>query len=345
MTGRQGFALVVALLMTMALAMVGVGMLTIAAHEAELSSAMLQRSRARRGAEAAVRAAVAGWSTRMNGELAVGEVAPAGGVKPDVGSARVRRLAVDLFLLESTVRSSASAVSASATAAALVRTLDHGAAANGFRAAASGESAARVKHGVISGADACGGDAVTGIAAPNIVIDPHAAVAGAPAVELVALHALEPPEIWTPPLIERLASITLQGGTASPVPSSDSNGCVPGSMNWGAITPLGPCHALLPLVYSLGDLVVRDGEGRGFLVVEGDLHLERFRFHGLLLVRGTLTIGSGSAIRGAVRADTLEMLDGTIAYDACAVGDALTADGLDGPFRLGDRWWVPTFGP
>jgi hypothetical protein len=86
------------------------------------------------------------------------------------------------------------------------------------------------------------------------------------------------------------------------------------------------------------------GEGRGFVVADGDLHLD-----GVHLPRvssssaGTCPWARGPAIRGAVRARHVEVLDGSIAYDSCAVRAAVSAGGLDRAFRPGDRWWLPAF--
>jgi hypothetical protein len=343
-TTRPGFALLVSLLMTMALAAIGAGMLAVAVREAEVATAMAERSRTRAAAEAAVRAALAGWSTRRHADLVVGDVATVAGGDAQHEVVRVRRLDATLYLLEATAEHPSRPVPARATAAVLVRTLDQRALAGEYRAAVAAASAAHVRGGAVSGSDACGHvDPVVGVIAPQVATEPTAVVAGEPAIVIAEPSPAMSAELLDPPFVHHLASITVDGGKMAPRPSSDAGRCGADGLNWGAVSPLSPCHGLLPLIHSTGDLALRDGEARAMIVVDGDLHLERFRLHGVLLVRGRLTVGPGSVIRGAVRADTFDMLDGSLGYDACAVADAVTAGGLDAPFRPGQRWWIPTF--
>lgn len=344
MRPRPGFALLVSMLMTMALAAIGAGMLAVAVRETEIAAAMTNRARARTAAEAGVRAALADWSTRARRDMAVGELAVALAPAPDNPVLRVRRVDRSLFLLEAVATPLGTTSSATATAAVLVRTLDPDSLAAGFPAAVTADTDVRVRRGQVSGADACGRhDPVTGVTAPRVVVEPGSVVAGAPAI---ADGGLTPPgasDVFAAPLIGRLASWTIPGGHAEPRPRTDAGGCAPDPLNWGAIAPAATCHGLLPLVHSTDDLVIRDGEGRGAVVVDGDLHVDNVRFHGVLLVRGRLTVGPGAVLRGAVRAATVDILDGSIRYDSCAVADALTAGGLDGPFRPAERWWIPAF--
>jgi hypothetical protein len=341
---RSGFALVVALLLTVTFAAIGAGMLAVAAREAEVSSAMAERSRARAVAESAVRLAFAGWSTRQYRELAVGEEVAWQGDSADDPVLRVRRLDAALFLVAAVASVPGRAAPATATAAVLVRTLDTEALAAGFLAAVMAESEARVRAGGVAGGDACGGGApVAGIMAPLVVAESGATVAGVPAIAIDQPPPLPSPEVFAPLLLDRMATVQVGGGNASPRPRTEDGACVPDSLNWGAVSPLSPCNGLLPLVRSDADLELRNGEGRGMIVVDGDLELEGFRFHGILLVRGRLTVGPGSVIRGGVRADVFDMLDGSISYDACALADAVTAGGLDGAFRPGERWWLPVW--
>jgi hypothetical protein len=177
--------------------------------------------------------------------------------------------------------------------------------------------------------------------APTVDIGSGAAVAGDPAVAEDAPPALTP---WlAPPMVSRLATIVLEGGVVTPGPMAEAGQCLQHPSSWGALSPAHPCHDQLPLIQSLTDLEVRGGEGRGLLVVDGDAHLQDVHFDGAVLVRGHLVIGAGTVVRGAVRAGTVEVLGGFVRFDACALTTALSAGGLDGAFRPGDRFWIPAF--
>jgi hypothetical protein len=344
MMSRPGFALLISLLMVMALAAVGAAMLAMATHEAEVAAAMTERSRARASAEAATRAALVGWSTRRHRTLSRGDAVVVEGSGGADTTVVVRRVDATLFLVEAAVRIPRHPFPAAVRAIALVRTLDTEPISAGFRAAVMVESEAVIHRGQVSGGDACGRQpAVAGVMAPTVVVDSEAVVSGAPGIAIEELPALPSAELFVSPFVEHLATITLPGGSVSPRPEAGAGGCVPDSLNWGAVAVASPCHDHLPLIRSSADLEVRGGEGRGLLVVDGDLVLDGFLFHGILLVRGRVTVGQGTAIRGAVRAGGLTLLDGSLAYDACGLEDASTSGGLDGPFRPGERWWLPAF--
>jgi hypothetical protein len=319
-------------------------MLVLAAREAEVATAMTARSVGRAAAEAAARAALAGWSTRRHQELLIGEAkameAPAGGDAVVL----VRRLDSTLFLLEATAPISRQPAPAVARAAAIIRTVETGPIAAGFPAVIMAESEALIQRGQVSGGDACGGlEPAIGVMAPRVVVEPGALVSGGPDTAIAELTSSGSAELFAPPFVDRLATITVQSASVSPRPATDGEECLLDSINWGALSPDSPCYDHLPLVRADADLEVRGGEGRGLLVVDGDLDLVGFRFHGILHVRGRLTIGQGSVIRGALRAGAVTLLDGSVRYDACAVAAAALSGGLDGPFRLSERWWLPAF--
>ncbi|NIP81803.1 MAG: hypothetical protein GWM90_22325 [Gemmatimonadetes bacterium] len=104
-----------------------------------------------------------------------------------------------------------------------------------------------------------------------------------------------------------------------------------------------PCFDLLPLVLAEGDLGVFGGEGRGALVVQGDLRLDGIRFEGVVVATGRTTIGPGASVQGAVRAPVVSLDGGSVRYDRCAVNAAMLAGGLDRAFRPDARMWVPVF--
>jgi hypothetical protein len=135
----------------------------------------------------------------------------------------------------------------------------------------------------------------------------------------------------------------LEEGTVSPRPWFGPEACQDHPLNWGAVSPASACYHRLPLVRVTGDLHVAGGEAHGLLLVHGDAHIQGVELHGIIIADGHLTIGSGTAIHGAVRARSVEVAAGAITFDACAVARAVSAGGLDRPFRPGPRQWIPTF--
>jgi hypothetical protein len=340
MRPRPGFALLVTLLMTLALAAIGVGMLTVAAKEAEVAAALVRGARSRAAAETAVRAAVAAWSTRSVAHLGPGEtaaLATVAGSGLGVAAVQVTRVDGDLFLVEAVAHGSA-------RAAVAVRTLDPGLLTADFRAAVQADSGALLRGGMVSGFDVCGqAEAVAGVVSPQLTVDIAAAALGEPPAEAVEPAPMASAHLLAPPLRDALADVFMNGGTVSPRPEASSGQCLPDPLNWGSVSGTSPCHDLLPMVAVPGNLAVQGGEGRGLVVADGDLHLDGFTFQGVLVVGGHLSVGPGTSIRGAVRARHVEVLDGSIAYDSCAILAAASAGGLDRAFRPGHRWWLPAF--
>jgi hypothetical protein len=322
-TCRPGFALVVSLLLVVVLAALGAAMLALGARETEIAAAMARRAEARIAAESAARLVLATWSTRRYSELPVGDsiavalapdpTAPPAGVPGADVSARVFRLAANLFLVEGEARSGVQGAPAISRAGLLVRTFDADALAGAFPAAASAQDSVIVHDGEIFGP----------------VVD-HA-------------PGFPDPDLFGDSLVIDLASITVAGGTASPRPWYGPDGCQDHPFNWGATSPASACYERLPFVRATGDLQVAGGEGRGLLLVHGDLHLRGLEFHGLIIIHGRLTMDDGTVIQGAIHARTIELGGGTITYDVSALRHALSAGGLNAPLRPGPRHWIPLF--
>ncbi len=341
MTNRPGFALLVSLLLTLALAVLGAAMLVLAERENELATAWTIRTRARAAAETGARAALAAWSTRRYSHLAPGETLRLEGYPDDRVSVAIRRLDSSMFLLAVTASQPLGTRTAAARAAVVVATLDASRHVDAFPAAAMAGSEAVVLRGEVVAA-AGSGDAAA-LMSPSVSIAPDATVVGSPAVISAEPPALSTVPFLTPAVLDSLATTTVADDLVSPRPVSGGGGCVPDPVNWGAVSPSDPCYDLTPLVRSESHLVVRGGEGRGLLVVEGDLEVEDFLFQGIILVRGSLTIGPGAAVQGAVRAETLEIDGGSVRFDSHAIAHALNAGPLDAPFRPGRRSWIPAF--
>jgi hypothetical protein len=355
--GRPGFALVVSLLLVVGLAAIGAGVVVLGAREYDLASAAARRSSARAAAESAVRHGLAEWSTRGHEKLSVGEAADLTTILSDevavppaaLSSWTVLRLDSALFLVQGEGRvdgpdGPADPRGAVGRAGALVRTISPGPLATAFPAAATAEREARIEGGSVWGSGSCRTVApVPAVLAPSVHVAPGANVTGQPPVLLADPPPVPDPDPFTDPLLAALATTTIEGGAVTPRPRTTADRCEPGPLNWGAVSTSSPCHTLLPFVHAAGHLTVRGGEGRALLVVDGDLTLEATRFDGLILVRGQLIVGPGTAVRGAVRATTVRVNDGSITYDVCRVEDALAAGGLDRPFPHPDRLWIPLF--
>jgi hypothetical protein len=357
MTAPPGFALVFALVILAALSIAAAGMVAIGAREAEIAGAMARRADSRLAAESAAAWALATWSTREHGALVPGEasgrvdVGRTGSNLPPTVEAGfvVTRLGPALFAVHGIGHHADGGPPATARAGVLVRTVDPDSLAMAFPAAVTAETEALVDAGFVAGDAGCadprgvpaplGGP---GVLAPNVTVAPAATVTGEPPV-LLAPPPVPASGILEPPLIDALATVPVAGGSVTPIPRVRGEDCQADEANWGAVAPSSPCYDHLPLVRAAGDLTVRGGEGRGLLIVDGDLVLDGVRFHGVVLVRGRVTIRAGAVVRGAVRASTVRIVDGSVAHDPCHVSAALTAGGLDGPFRVPDRLWVPVF--
>ncbi len=342
MTDRRGAVLLLVLLLILVSATLGLAVLATGSRELHLARALERRARARTAAESAVRSAVQRWSTRYHRRLPVPGEAP-GAPGPD-GRSRVSvtRLDSTLYLVRGEATVDAGRYSpAVARAGLLVRTPDPGRLAAAFDAAVTADSLIVAGSGTVDGFGVCGGGAaVPGLRAPEVRVA-GASVSGQPPVEMAPGPAL-------PPFLSRgrvaaLATRFVPGTTASPRPVSADGVCVPGPDNWGSSVPDTPCFDLLPLVLAEGDLGVFGGEGRGALVVQGDLRLDGIRFEGVVVATGRTTIGPGASVQGAVRAPVVSLDGGSVRYDRCAVNAAMLAGGLDRAFRPDARMWVPVF--
>jgi len=94
------------------------------------------------------------------------------------------------------------------------------------------------------------------------------------------------------------------------------------------------------LVVARGDLTLGPGQGRGMLIVRGQLVVAGpLAFRGLVLVLGGVTLaGDDVALTGMLRARGPATLDrrGTLRADACALDDALALAGRAVPAT----WWA-----
>jgi hypothetical protein len=148
------------------------------------------------------------------------------------------------------------------------------------------------------------------------------------------------------------STITLPGGSWATGPLTSGTDCdVASPLNWGDPSSLdGPCSSYLPIVHVVGDLTLTGGEGQGILLVDGDLVVGGgYRFFGLVLVRGTLAVGSfgsGATVWGSVAAartgtEALPLTGISVTYSKCMISHALRTSGVLVPLR--SRAWKQRF--
>lgn len=361
MRQRQGFALLYALLMIMALSLIGLGLMAAGVRETAIAGALERHGRARARAEGAALEAVARWSTRSHSLHSVGveRELPLSPAWPGA-AVRVVRLDSTLYLLTATASDPPASDPpgpgaalplvgpARARAGLLVRTLSPAGLGAAFPAALTASARVDASGGRVSGESSCSvtGRAASGPAAlaPQVVVRSGAEITGAPAVAEAAAPPRTRPDPFSAELAPRLADVVYRRSTAVPGPVTTAGVCVPTDRNWGAVDPAHPCHALLPFIHATGSLRVIGGQARGILVVEGDAHFtDGARFEGIVLVRGQLILDGESRIHGAVRSGTALILNGEIRRNDCALATALSGPALDRAFRPPGRWWVPAF--
>ncbi|MEN8374660.1 MAG: hypothetical protein ABFS34_04365 [Gemmatimonadota bacterium] len=123
--------------------------------------------------------------------------------------------------------------------------------------------------------------------------------------------------------------------------------------NWGApLDQTDACAGHFPLMHANGNLTVNSAaSGQGILLVDGDLRLTGgFQFHGVVIVKGKLVIGSGGAdLHGSVMIfnDGNDVQTNNLAgaptfqFSSCAVERAVDLNAVaNRAFPLGDRSWV-----
>lgn len=341
---RSGFALVMVILMGLLLSVVALGMVAVGTREGLIAGATVRRAQARVLAEAGARSVFDGWSTRAFSEMELGEQRAL--VTETPVDATVQRVDSTLFLIRTEARvPPGSAMGAVARAGLLARVFDPTRTGRSFPAAATVVGPAELHEGVIDGRDVCGsGRNVPGVVAGALVVGANAAIDGSPPFLLEPSLAPPAPDPLGAPIAEVIATSTIAREIISPRPLARDGVCTEDHRNWGAIGPEHPCHALLPIVFAPHDLTIDGGTARSVVVVDGDLHVGGgARLHGLVVVRGALTLESGSSIQGAARVGTLILHGGSIRADPCTVDDALSAPALDAAYRPAGRWWVPLF--
>jgi hypothetical protein len=191
---------------------------------------------------------------------------------------------------------------------------------------------------------------VAGLAAGTATLATGSAVVGTPPVLFRAAtdSTLAPQDSAVFDRLASRADVLLPGGTLTTLPATVGTACDVGDLeNWGAPSdPLSPCWEYLPIIHVGGDLTLAAGEGQGILLVDGNLSVATsYRFYGIVLVRGRLSVSgssSGAALIGAVAAGSVgtpsDPASGvTIRYSKCMISNALLSSGVLAP--LPSRGW------
>lgn len=341
---RPGFALLLAVVMTLLLSTAALGMLALSTREAMIVAAAARRVQARAGAESLARTAFHDWSTRDFAGMEPGGTRPL--PAPAGGAIAIERIDSTLFLIGAEARVPPGAAAGAVWRAGLLaRVFDPTRTARSFPAAATVTGVATLLEGLIDGRDDCGSDRPgPGIMTPVLERSSGVVVDGSPPVLLEVPPDPAAPDPLTPPLAAAIADLRPQTMTISPRPRADGPMCVQDSFNWGALDPRHPCHDLLPLVFVDNDLTISGGEAHAVVVVEGDLRvMGNAQLSGLVVARGTLTVAETASIRGAVRAGALVLDGGALRWDPCTRDDVISAPALDAAYRPSARWWIPVF--
>jgi len=377
---RAGSAPLIVLLCIAVAELIAAGSLAVAARSAVHARTVAAIVKARAGAEAAVRAAMAGWDMAALGGTPIGSIIPvaagAGALPGGVThTATVERLSSSRWLLrgEALVQGTAGPA-ARARASAIVVTipldslwLDFGATLT------SGGDVALAPGAIVDGGAAalppppwtaaqCPAAAVNAmqgslgaVARPGVAMATGAtlsaggaSVTGNPPVVPAAARADSAAHQRFGVLSRAEAALIadrLETGSITPAPVLAGTVCdttAPG--NWGA--PLAPSHACadyFPLIHASGDLSVTGGAGQGLLVVAGDLTLAGTSFHGVIQVGGRL-LANNSTIHGALRTagGTGTPAGLRITHSACSLWRAFErSPELRRAYRPPGRWWLP----
>lgn len=348
---RPGYALLYALFFTMALAVVGLGAMATGTRETMIARTLELHTLARARAEAGALDVAAAWSTRSFVALEPGATI-ALDPTPDLRRT-VTRLDTGLFLVRSETRRSTgdaddAATDHAATAAAslLVRALEPDVLLGAFPAVVTAEHDVRLEPGArVTASAGCGVDPV-GVLAPAVSAGAGTEIVAPSGRDLVLETPRDRPrpDPFHPDVASVLATRRPRPGTVVPGPMASGGVCVPGPRNWGAVDAGSPCHELLPLVHRAGSLRIAGGEGRGVLVVDGDLEVDGHAgLHGAIIVHGTLRLAPGVDITGFVRARSVLINGATVTGSPCTARTVLSAPTLDRAFRPPARWWIPAF--
>ena len=94
--------------------------------------------------------------------------------------------------------------------------------------------------------------------------------------------------------------------------------------NWGDVnraTPPGACESYFPTIHAKGNMHLSSGSGQGILIVDGNLYADgNFDFYGVVIVMGTFyTAGTGNHFEGSV----IVQGDGALNSESTTTGNSL----------------------
>lgn len=338
-TGRKGLALVLVVALLLALTLLAHGALRLAREEAVVARlatragldavegrSVLARAFAGAGIDS-LRGALghvdslpppaAGWSARVVRETREAGVVTVEGTRAAGSGTPVRRAAhALLWSMEPVAR--VAGLRAAATVGGEVRAPSGTVESSGMYSVDAGERPFCVA--LEPALDSLSGRRPEPPATAPLAVGPPYEVAADPRAGLGALPLDS--------LVGRLPGRVL--GTVSPRPTTSGASCdTTEPDNWGSPTdPTGPCGGHVVGHVAEGSLVIEGGEGRGVLVVRGDLLLrDGALFAGLVLAEGSLRLAGGARVVGAavVEGDLEISPDSRVTGSGCMVASALSA--------------------
>jgi hypothetical protein len=352
---RPGIVLVLALLVLLALGLLGAALVTAAGQQRRIAARHGDLLKARLAAEAALTLAVVDWPPGF--ELPEGGPVAlpwAAGLLPGAGVHRAtgERLTDGLLLLRG---EGEVGVAARAVAAGLARVpaLD----SVGGLVAAALEAGGTLHLGTEAVIDATAPDPPPGwplercpggeaTAAALRLAVPEGLVREDGAVVLGSIEAGTADRLIAAlrPLL-RSADHRL-GMRGAPAPRVEGDDCLEDPWNWGdPRAPSSPCGDRFPFLHAPQNLEITGGFGQAVLYVEGDLVLRSdTELSGLIVVTGRLEVERGAAIRGTVvAAGEPGHVAGEIRLSRCAAGLALRHSGATRPLPNPGRTAIPAF--
>jgi hypothetical protein len=301
---RAGAAIAFVLLLMLAFAALGHGLLVIALAEVSASSAGLRLLRARAAAEGAVATALRRPLGAWMDSVPVGQVRTTDTVRlGDVTSyAALRRVTREAWVVEGRGALPGRVEVRAAMFAWSLDPLERTRALGGVLNAPE-DAIWAISGSVDAGAPTRVEPPLDSADCAAWLPELEAHYAAAPLVPSALLPDTVPSARLGPlPIAALLAATPVRVlGTGTPAAVVAAGSCVDDApWGWGdPDDPASPCGRQLAMRGAGGDLTMLGGAGQGVLVVDGDLTLtSEARYYGLVLVTGQLRVDSGSSLEG-----------------------------------------------
>lgn len=366
MRSRPGIALLLALVVLLFVEVMTAGMLALSTQTRLVTASHIRTARADAVARNTVQSVIATWEPRRFDTLAAGSfiTVETRSEADESSSLTLERVQQGAYVLRGRARVGGPLAFSTASAVAVVRSLDRIAVLQDFNAALTSIGAT-----VIAGGSWLTADPTTLPPAWSDALCPPLEPLPAPAALLVAAAPMVGDGVelaGTVTLDSLLAlpdSIALGGvkwseleaiadrvesGSVSPGPTVEGERCdlaAPG--NWGDPLRTEPaCGDYFPLIYAPGDLRVTGGVGQGILAVAGTLTFSgEATFAGVVVALNGIIIEPNARLFGSVRSEgDVTLIDSAdLVYSRCAIARALTLTAAVRRAILQPRTFIPAF--